>query len=70
MPLPRKARADVYEPVIVNVYELGTKEIVFTGGQRQAAQFMGVNHRHMGVYLSQKTKIKKKYTVRLAKTQQ
>lgn len=67
MALPKKANTGLYDHVTVNVYDLATKEIVFTGGQKKAAQFMGINPRHIGVYISRKTKVKKKYAVRLAK---
>jgi hypothetical protein len=67
MPLPKKANTGTYEKVMVNVYDLATKEIVFTGGQKEAAQFMGINPRHMSAYLSSKSKVKRKYAVRMAK---
>lgn len=68
MPLPRRTTArGAFEPVNVNVYDIQTKQIVFNGGQKLAAQFMGVPHAYMGYYLKSKAIVKKKYTVRLAK---
>jgi hypothetical protein len=67
MALPRKATTGTYDSVLVNVYDLATKKIVFTGGQLDAADFMGVQRGYMSYCLKNKARVKKKYTVRIAK---
>lgn len=67
MALPKKATTGVYDHITVNVYDLATKQIVFTGGQKQAAHFMGIDPHQMSSYLNRKVKIKKKYAIRIAK---
>lgn len=68
--LSRRASAtdDIYETVLINVFDLKTKEIVFTGAGREVANFIGTSQGNMRKYLRQKTRYKKKYALRLAKT--
>lgn len=68
MALPRKAIAGtVSESVDVNVYDVATKKIVFTGSQRKAAQFMEMSREgNICYYLKTKAKYKNKYAVRYA----
>jgi hypothetical protein len=70
MGLPKRATTGAYDHITVNVWDLATKTIVFTGCQKDAAHFMGIDPHHMGGYLGRKTRVKKKYAVRIAKQNQ
>lgn len=67
MGLPKKATTGTYDKVIVNIYDVATKKIVFTGGQLDACNFMGVQIGYMSYCLKHKTRVNKKYAVRIAK---
>ncbi len=67
MGLPKKATTGAYDEIIVNVYDLMTKKIVFTGGQLAACNFMGIQIGYMSYCLKHKTRVKKIYAVRIAK---
>lgn len=60
-------RANVFEPIPVNVYDIETKQIVFTGSQRKAAEFLCIPHRHISAYLKHKSRVRNKYAIRIAK---
>lgn len=51
-------------PVNVNVYDIETKGIVFTGSQTNAGKFIGVSTAYINRYLTTKGRIKNKYAVR------
>lgn len=69
MGLQRKCHlGDIYEQVEVNVYDIFTKEIVFTGSQVAAGFFIGVGSRHILSAARSKSRIKKKYAVRIKST--
>lgn len=53
-----------FETVQVNVYDIKTKRIIFTGSQRDASIFMGVTPNNMVRYIKSKVRVKKKYAVR------
>jgi hypothetical protein len=59
-----------FEHVPVNVYDIKTKEIVFTGSQIDAANFIGVQRGYLSYYLKTKARIKKKWAIRYAKQSQ
>ena len=59
-----------FEHVPVNVYDIKTKEIVFTGSQTDAAKFIGVPKNYLCYYLKTKAKVKKKWAIRYAKPPQ
>jgi hypothetical protein len=67
MGLPRKASTGIFDKVMVNVYDIITKEIVFTGGSLAAANYMGIPMGQLGTCLKKKCRIKKKWAVRIAK---
>ena len=68
MPLPRKAKIDsLFEAVQVNVFDLATKEIVFTGGVCQVATFLNISQPSVQSYLKSKARFRKKYALRMAK---
>lgn len=67
MGLPRKASTGIFDKVIVNVYDLATKKIVFTGGTTEAANFMSVQVGYAVYCLKNKSRVKKKYAIRIAK---
>jgi hypothetical protein len=66
MGLPRKATTGCFEKVMVNVYDLLTKKVVFTGGTMEAAKFMNIPHTQMPGYLKSKSRVRKKWAVRIA----
>lgn len=69
MPLPRKVNLNnCSEHVPVNVYDILTKEIIFSGSQKGAANFLGVPYYYMPKYLKNKTRIKRRYTIRIKST--
>lgn len=71
MSLPRQAKTGIFEKVIVNVYEIATKTIVFTGSVCDAAKFMGIAAGHCSMAARNRFRVKKKWAVRLApETQQ
>ena len=55
-----------FETVPVNVYDIENKQIVFTGSQTDAAKFTGTTVKNLGMALSRKHKIKKRFAVRIA----
>jgi plasmid maintenance system antidote protein VapI len=67
MPLPRKATTGAFEHVPVNVYDIITKQIVFNGSQKEAANFLGIRLGGVSSCLKNKSRIKNKYTIRIAK---
>jgi hypothetical protein len=67
MGLPKKARTGIFEQIKVNIYDVTTKEIVFTGGSNEACNFLGVGRGYIAPYLKSKKRIKKKYAIRIAK---
>jgi len=69
MSLPKKARSgDLFDKVLINVYDLKTKQIVFTGGQCQVASFLNISQSHIFNYIKTKSKFRKKYALRMAKS--
>lgn len=70
MALPRRAYTGNHleREVLINVFCLKEKgKILFTGTSQEVANFIGVTRWHVNVYLSRKTKCKKKYALRYAK---
>ena len=55
-----------FETIPVNVYDIVTKQIVFTGSQTDAAKFIGTTLKNLNRSLSIKSKIKKRFAVRIA----
>lgn len=68
MPLPRRAHTGHFETVDVNIYDIHTKEIVFTGGQSNAATFLNIQQGHLASALRQKSVVQKKYAIRIKST--
>jgi hypothetical protein len=68
MGLAKKTLVDgIGEPVNVNVYV--NKEIVFSGSQKDAANFMGMCYKGHNItrYIRSKKKYKKTYAIRYVK---
>jgi len=59
-----------FEHVPVNVYDIKTKEIVFTGSQIDAANFIGVQRGYLSYYLKTKARIVGGFSVSLIFTYQ
>jgi len=55
-----------FDIVTVNVYDIKTKQIIFTGSQTDAAKFIGTSNSNIYFSLRYKSRIKKRFTVRLA----
>lgn len=56
-----------FEETIVNVFEIETKKIVFTGSVTKAAKFMGTAYTNISKAIKEKRKMcNKKYAVRYA----
>ena len=53
-----------FEKVEVNVYDIQTKQIVFSGSQIDAAHFIGTSRQNVKQAVCRKSVIKKKYAVR------
>ena len=54
-----------FETTIVNVYEIETKKIVFTGAEKDVAKFLGIDAKSIPTAIKRKYKVKdKKYTLR------
>jgi hypothetical protein len=56
---------EIFKLVEVNVFDVHKKEIVFSGGQTDAANFIGTSISNLSHSLRLKTVIKKQYAVRL-----
>lgn len=67
MPLPRKAHTGLYDQVICNVWDITTKEIIFTGDVGECAAHLNATIGSIYTSLRRKGRIKKKYTIRTAK---
>ena len=69
MGLARRARINgVFEPVNVNVWCIETKKIIFTGNQCEVGNLLGVKQGQILTYLKTKSRFRKKYALRLAKS--
>ena len=56
-----------FETTIVNVYEIETKKIVFTGSEKDVAKFLGIDAKSIPAAIKYKYKVKnKKYALRHA----
>ena len=55
-----------FEIVLINVYNVETKQIVFKGTQCEAAKFIGTSQQNINKAVKSKYRIKKKFCVRLA----
>lgn len=55
---------EAIDPVNVNVYDIETKKIIFTGSQSNAGKHIGVSTSYINRYLTTKGRIKNKYAVR------
>ena len=55
---------DPFERVEINVYDISTKQIIFTGGQCDAATFLNITLENVRSALKQKSKVKNKYAIR------
>jgi hypothetical protein len=63
--MTRQKILNPFETVDINVYDVITKSIVFTGSITDAAKYMGVLHKeNIHHALRLKHRIKKKYAVR------
>ena len=56
---------EIFSKVEVNVFNVHEKKIVFSGGQIEAARFIGTTKTNLSNALRLKCVIKKKYSVRL-----
>lgn len=66
MSLQKRASAGShFDSVEVNVYDIKTHEIVFSGNQGDAANFLGVTSQYLRYYLRKKVRFKKKYAIRI-----
>lgn len=57
---------DPFATVVVNVYDIKTKKIIFSGSKRGAAKFIGTSTQNIDGAIKRKSKIKKLYAVRFA----
>lgn len=64
MKLRNNILRNCFEEVPINVYDITTKKIVFSGSQIDAAKFIGTSIQNVNLSLRIKSKIKKKYAVR------
>ena len=65
MALQRHAgTGDIFERVEINVFEIKTKEIIFTGDQRECADFLKTHPRRIKDALLKKYRLFKKYAIR------
>jgi hypothetical protein len=68
MSLPNTARlGSVFEPKIINTYDITTKKIVFTGSVAHTARFAKCHVRELHKLLATKGRLRKTYCFRLAK---
>ena len=66
MGLQRKCfLGDISFSVDVNVYDVRTKEIVFSGSQMAAGRFLNVHQAYINVAVKRKSRVKKIYAIRL-----
>lgn len=64
MALPKRALSGIDDRVDVNVFDIRTKQIVFSGNQCQAARYLAVHQANISQALRTKYRIKKNYVVR------
>ena len=69
MSLPKRIGhiGDHYEKRMINVFDIATKIIVFTGDQNDVSIFVGCTMRTVRSYIKSKCRCKKKYAIRYAK---
>lgn len=68
MGLSRRAYVgSFYDKVEVNVFDISTKKIVFSGSQGNAANFLSVHQGVIATALKTRGRIKKQYAVRIKK---
>lgn len=65
MSLPRRASTGMYDKVYINVFDIHTKEIVFSGDNMDVANFLSVNVYALTKYLSKKYRFRNKYALRI-----
>lgn len=66
MSLQKRAYVDShFDSVEVNVYDIKTHEIVFSGNQGDVANLLGVTPQSLRFYLRTKCRFKKKYAIRI-----
>lgn len=71
MPLPRRAFAGgCYDRIEANVYDIQTKEIVFTGSWYEVANHLGITYSHVQMAIKRKNRINKKFAIRIKKDNQ
>lgn len=71
MPLPKRARAgSAFDKVMINVFDINTKQIVCTGSYSEVAKFLNTTSKNISTYLKNNSKFKKRYALRFAKTDQ
>lgn len=58
----------IFDSVDVNVYDVNTKQIVFSGGQKKAANFLGVPRSRIASCLYRKDRIKDQFAIRIKST--
>lgn len=73
MALPRQVKLSnsingINESVPVNVYDIKTKEIVFSGSQCAAARFLNVPVSNLSSALIRKWNIKRQFAIRIKST--
>lgn len=62
---------DCFDNVNVNIYDIETKSIIFTGTQKDAVKFLGMgNVGQIKNYIKNKYRFRKKYAIRLAPDKQ
>jgi hypothetical protein len=65
MALPRKIVIPIKEgDPEINVYDISTQTIIFTGNKAEVAIFLGITDSNLRWALGRKGKIKKKFAVR------
>ena len=58
---------DPFEHTIVNVFNVNTHEIIFTGNMTQTAKYLNTSVSHIAKTIKRKHRINKIYTVRRTK---
>lgn len=68
MALPRRAKTGLYDRVELNVYDIGTKQIVFTGTYLEVANKLGVHYSNVQYAMRNKSIVKKQFAIRIKST--
>lgn len=62
-------RVSVPNECRINIYDIKTKEIVYTGNAEKVGYFLGIGGGHASSAAGKKSRVKKKYALRYAKTE-